>query len=105
MEHEQHQTPVAVPGAVARIGACQEGGDLGMGAHGREAERTWHGWVPFGCRRGFIVKSSVWKYLRYAYTGLSSLRPACPRNKGKTLWMHLTEWLPSGHTASRPSRG
>ena len=26
MEHEQHQTAVAVPGAVARMGACQEGG-------------------------------------------------------------------------------
>jgi len=43
MEHEQHQTAVAVPGAVARMGACQEGGDLGTGEHGREAARTWPG--------------------------------------------------------------
>ena len=47
MEHELHETAIAVAGEVARIGACQQGGDLRAGEHGREAARTGHRTIPF----------------------------------------------------------
>src|SRR5262245_38200987 len=47
MEHELHETAVAVAGEIARIGAGEQRGNLRAGEDGGQAARTGHGTRPF----------------------------------------------------------
>jgi hypothetical protein len=43
MEHELHETAIAVPGQISRVRALQQRGHLGTGQDGGQAARTGHG--------------------------------------------------------------
>src|SRR5205823_13143851 len=56
MQHELHQTAIAVAGQVTWISAGQEGGNLRTGEHRGQTARTGHGRGPFSWRRRYDTK-------------------------------------------------
>jgi hypothetical protein len=76
MQHELHETAIAVPGQISRVRALQQSGHLGTGQDGGQAARMGHGTLLVAAAVIWLT-SSVWRYFRYAYTYLFMISPSC----------------------------